>query len=123
MPGGTATADDFLKEARSIVKTRAREHGDFADTHARIAKLWSAYLSIRRDQSQQLDASDVLTMLELVKIAREHTGGFNPDDSLDRIGYAAGAAEVRGKMAQAGYFGAAAQAAMQAFLSNGEERE
>jgi hypothetical protein len=116
MPGG-ATAEDFLDEAREIVKARARAHGDFLDTHARIARLWSAYLSVRREPNAALDASDVLTMLELVKIAREQAGGFNPDDLLDRIGYAAGSAEVRGRMALAGALGESAQAAMVDFTA------
>jgi hypothetical protein len=39
---------------------------------------------------------------------------FNPDDLIDKIGYAAGEAEVYALLARQGYFGTAGQEAIEA---------
>lgn len=75
---------------------RARTHGDKAQNHAKIGVMWNALLHIRPDPAAPLDAHDVATMMELLKIARRYSGSFNPDDYLDGAGYAAVAYEIKG---------------------------
>ena len=45
-----------------------------------------------------LDAHDVATLMEGMKIARRYTGVFNPDDYVDGAGYAACAGEIAAGM-------------------------
>ena len=90
------TAPEFLCLAARIVERRAKTHGDPLANHANIAELWNAYLRIRRTgAATRLTPEDVAVMLALLKLARMHTGEFNPDDDLDFAGYVGVAAEIR----------------------------
>lgn len=85
-------AHDVLLAATDIVGgARQAQHGDKYDNHHMIATLWNGYLH-NHEQSdaprKALQASDVANMMELLKIARRQTGGFNGDDYVDGAGYA-----------------------------------
>ena len=74
---------------------RAATHGDKRRNHAAIAAMWNGFLDARRivGRADDLDAHDVANMMELLKVARRYTGGFNADDYIDGAGYAAVAYE------------------------------
>tara|TARA_R110000822_G_scaffold89145_3_gene206148 strand:+ start:335 stop:649 length:315 start_codon:yes stop_codon:yes gene_type:complete len=59
------------------------------ENHENIAKLWNGYLY----NKEELSASDVANMMELMKVARRKAGAFNADDYVDGAGYAAVAYE------------------------------
>ncbi len=82
------------KAAELVAGDRDRQHGQKKDNFDRIAKLWEAYLSIRRDWSKPLGPIDVGHMMVLMKIARTQSGAVNPDDYVDAAGYAACAGEI-----------------------------
>lgn len=88
--------NDFLRQATQLVAgERNRQHGDKRVNHDNIAELWSAYLKrLTGDQELELGASDVATMMVLLKVARTLAGEFNEDDYVDMIGYAAIAGEL-----------------------------
>lgn len=89
------SAQDFLRQAGQIVRERADTHGDFLETHERIANLWNAYLSNRKcGLGPRIGARDAAMMLMLMKIAREQGGDFNLDTILDILGYGAGVGEI-----------------------------
>ena len=73
---------------------RERTHGDTRENGWRMAVMANAYLEIRRDPAAKLDAEDAFTLMELFKVARRHSGEFNPDDYIDGAGYAGCAGEV-----------------------------
>lgn len=75
--------DEILLQAAALVGgDRARQHGDYRANMNAIAVMWTAYTGRR------FEARDVAWMLALVKIARERTGGDNPDNAIDVAGYA-----------------------------------
>ncbi len=74
---------EILETARDLVAgERAEQHGDFQANMDVIAAMWTAYTGHR------FEARDVAWMMALVKIARERTGGDNPDNAIDVAGYA-----------------------------------
>jgi hypothetical protein len=73
---------------------RDRQHGQKRDNFMRIAAVWQAYLSIRRDPKAPLDPVDVGHMMVLMKIARTQSGAVNADDYIDAAGYAACSGEI-----------------------------
>jgi hypothetical protein len=73
---------------------RDRQHGAKKDNFDRIAAMWNAWLSIRKDQSAPLAAHDVAMMMVVMKLARTQSGSFNIDDYVDACGYASCAGEV-----------------------------
>lgn len=73
---------------------RDRQHGAKKDNFDRIAAVWNAWLSIRRDKAAPLSAHDVGVMMSLMKFARTQSGALNLDDYIDACGYAACAGEV-----------------------------
>lgn len=88
-------ADEICRLAAGLVSgERSRTHGDKRCNHQNIATLWNAYLSIRRYSGSPLTASDALTMMALLKIARMELGDFNPDDAVDGSAYLA----IRGEL-------------------------
>jgi predicted metallopeptidase len=88
-------AHEIARTAADLVGgERDRQHGQKKDNFRRIAALWQAYLTIRRDPKSPLDAVDVGHMMVLMKIARTQSGGLNPDDYIDACGYAACAGEI-----------------------------
>lgn len=90
----TQTAAQFLRAGVRIVRARAKTHGTPNRNHTNIAALWNAYLTAS-GRDGDLAGSDVAMMMLLLKVARQFTGEFNPDDLLDIIGYAGVHAEVR----------------------------
>ncbi len=73
---------------------RDRQHGQKRDNFERIATLWQAYLTIRRDAAEPLGPVDVGHMMVLMKLARTQSGAVNADDYIDAAGYAACAGEI-----------------------------
>lgn len=73
---------------------RARQHGDFEATYARVATLWNAWLKVRKEVAAPLTAHDVVMMLGLMKDARTQSGEHNVDDYIDGAGYRAGAGAI-----------------------------
>ena len=93
-PSGAAV--ELLTEAAELVGgDREASHGDKLENHAKIARLWNAYLAIRPARPKDpLSALDVAHMMVLLKVARTQLGGFNEDDWRDMAGYAGVAAEI-----------------------------
>lgn len=95
------TADAILREtAEAVSGERERTHGDKLANHEKIAHFWTTYLQSRRAERAPLTAHDVALMMVLLKLARTQCGEYNPDDSLDLIGYAACAAEISSRLAE-----------------------
>ncbi|MDF2809483.1 MAG: Che12p58 [Microvirga sp.] len=82
------------KAADLVGGDRDRQHGQKADNFKRIAAMWNAYLSIRRDPAEPLSAVDVGHMMAAMKLARTQSGALNLDDYVDAAGYMACAGEV-----------------------------
>jgi hypothetical protein len=81
-------AEDFLTRAESLVSgERNIQHGEKAENLGKIATLWTAWLTIRRDPTGELTASDVAALCTLLKLARTQSGQYNPDDYVDGPGY------------------------------------
>lgn len=88
-------ASEICATAAELVSgDRQTTHGDKKENHENIAKLWSAYLAIRREPGAPLDAQDAALMVALLKIARTQTGSHNIDDYVDLAGYAGVAGEI-----------------------------
>ena len=84
-------ADILDAVKRTICNDRQDVHGNPEDTHALIARMWSAYLHVRAvEQTPQ----DVAVMMCLFKIARHAMNPKHADNLHDLIGYAAIAAEL-----------------------------
>ncbi len=94
MGDGIMTArEECLKKAIEIVCTdRESQYGAPEDNFAKIADLWSVYLSYA------VTVDDVAMMMALLKIARASTGKFKADNYIDLAGYAACGMEIAGKM-------------------------
>lgn len=91
----TTTASGIASRAAELVGgDRDRQHGQKSDNFMRIATMWSAYLSIRKDQSAPLSAVDVGHMMAAMKLARTQSGALNIDDYVDGAGYLACAGEI-----------------------------
>lgn len=75
--------DSILQTAEELIHgDRAKEYGPPLLNHERIATLWSAYLQ------HEVTASDVATMMILLKVARLKTGHGTRDTWIDIAGYA-----------------------------------
>ena len=84
------TAKEILETALVVIEgDRAVAHGAILESHENIARLWNGYMY----NKDELTASDVAHMMELLKIARRKTGILNRDDYVDGAGYAATAYE------------------------------
>ena len=90
-------AVSVLETAASLVGgDRAAQHGDKLANFRSIAHIWNGTLAAAGVQtSRPLDAHDVATLMEAMKIARRYTGELNIDDFVDAAGYAGVAYEVR----------------------------
>jgi len=82
------------RAAELVGGDREQQHGSKSKNFGNIAALWNAYLSVRRQPEQPLDAVDIGHMMALMKIARTQSGGFNLDDYIDGAGYLACTGEV-----------------------------
>ena len=90
------TAEDIVRRAAELVGgERAAQHGDKLENFAKIARLWTAYMANAGLINTDLSASQAADMMELLKVARRQSGGFNPDDYIDGAGYAGVAFEIR----------------------------
>jgi len=88
-------ATDIAGRAADLVGgDRDRQHGQKADNFNRIATMWNAWLSIRREPDAPLTGHDVGQMMSLMKKARTQSGDLNIDDYVDDCGYAACAGEI-----------------------------
>jgi|TARA_R110000772_G_scaffold72690_4_gene158580 hypothetical protein len=83
--------DEILSKAGHLIGgDRHKTYGDAATSHGRIAKMWSAYLSV------EVSAVDVAAMMVLMKVSRSKGGAVVPhlDNFVDICGYAALAGEM-----------------------------
>lgn len=88
-------ATDIASRAADLVGgDRDRQHGAKKDNFDRIAAIWNAWLTIRREPAAPLTAHDVGMMMALMKAARTQSGSLNLDDYIDMAGYAACTGEV-----------------------------
>ena len=86
------TAKTVLEKAIKLVGgDRSDTHGSMWDNHENIARLWNGYLW----NVEELTASDVANLMELLKVARRKLGSFNPDDYVDGAGYSGVSYECR----------------------------
>jgi hypothetical protein len=83
VPGILDTAKEFFTGERQ------ETHGDAAETHGRIAVLWNAYETMRRNPASPKTGRDVAAMLALMKLARMEGGKFNADNAVDMAAYVA----------------------------------
>jgi len=92
--GGTQSeAGRILRKAANLIDgSRTGTHGDYSETLAMMAALWSAYLG------QTLGADDAARMMAMGKIARASCGdGSFLDHDLDGAAYLAMAGAVGAK--------------------------
>lgn len=92
-------ADDFCTEAARLVSgDREAQHGDKKSNFECVALLWNAYIRARalcgKGTGWDLEAVDVGSLMELLKVARRLTGSFNADDYIDAAGYAGCTGEI-----------------------------
>ena len=77
---------------------RDRVHGAKGKNFADIAAFWTTYLQRRFPGfTGVLDGTDAALMGDLLKTARTVSGKHNPDDYVDKAGYAACAGEIAGR--------------------------
>jgi hypothetical protein len=95
-------AGEVAKRAAELVTgDRAREHGDMLQNYTNVAHVWNGILAAAGKQTRQpIDAHDVVTLMEGLKIARRYSGAYNEDDYVDSAGYAGLACEIRGRAKQ-----------------------
>ncbi len=93
-PKPLSAGEISFRASQLVNGDRARQHGEFEDTYARVAVLWNAWLKIRKDVAAPLTAHDVVMMMGLMKDARTQSGGHNLDDYVDSAGYRAGAGAI-----------------------------
>lgn len=93
-------AAEICNEAGKLVAgDRQRTHGDKLENHQKIALVWNGILAAAgKAPTSPLDAHDVATLMEGMKIARRFAGDFNADDYVDGAGYAAVAGEIADRM-------------------------
>ena len=81
---------DILKEAHALINgERQGDYGRPAESFARIAALWSAYLG------RPTSARDVALCMALLKLSRE-SHHHKHDNLLDAAGYIALASDMEG---------------------------
>ena len=77
-------AKQILQQAIKLVGgDRSDTNGGMWENHENIARLWNGYLW----NVEELEASDVANLMELLKVARRKLGSFNSDDYVDGAGY------------------------------------
>ena len=82
--------DEVLQTAEGLIcGDRQEAYGDAAESHQRIADLWTAYLDT------EICALDVAAMMVLLKVSRSK-GADRDDNWIDICGYAALAGEMQG---------------------------
>lgn len=83
-----------MAAAKLVSGDREKTHGDKLQNHENIATMWNAYMQIRREPGAPLSPLDVALMIDLLKTARTQLGAHNPDDYVDKAGYAGVAGEI-----------------------------
>lgn len=93
-------AKDFALAAMNLVGGDRREaYGDAMEHYSALAKLVNGYLeSVGKAAETPLNALDLVTILELLKINRRNFGPFKIDNFVDQVGYAAVAGEIAHKI-------------------------
>ncbi len=82
------TTPTILDEAAAVVSgPRQEAYGDPAANLGSTARLWTAYLSARRDPAAPIDGADVARMMILLKVARD-AHAPKRDNWVDIAGYA-----------------------------------
>lgn len=81
-------ASDFLHRAADALGEREETHGEMVRNHANVALLFSAYLQLL-GHPVKLKPSQAAELLQMLKVARRHTGAYNDDDDVDDLGYGA----------------------------------
>jgi hypothetical protein len=84
---------DVLVAAIEAVQLRNKKYGEPKDNFYRISVLWNAWLSVRKEPSEPLTATDVAIMLGDVKKARLANDPTHMDSWIDLCGYGACGAE------------------------------
>lgn len=89
-------AKDFAVAAMNLVSGDRKEaYGDAVTHYSSLAALVNGYLeSVGKASETPLNALDVVTILELLKINRRNYGPFRTDNFVDQVGYAAVAGEI-----------------------------
>lgn len=87
-------SEEMLHYAAGLVSgDRAKNYGDKAQNHERIAALWRMWLA-QRGKPSDVGAYDVAMMMILVKIARLMHSPGHADSHTDIAGYAAICEEI-----------------------------
>lgn len=73
-----------LEEATEVVTQRENVHGTAAETHRRIARLWTAYLDL---DPGTIEAHDAAVMLDQLSDARIRENPKHRDNWVDKAGY------------------------------------
>lgn len=90
-----SSAAEYLQTAAALVGGQRNEtHGDKEECFGRMASMLDAYIAIRRFPGSPIEAWETAIIMQLWKIARMHSGAYNPDDFIDNCGYAGCAAEL-----------------------------
>jgi hypothetical protein len=88
--------ESILDEAIRVTSgDRRRDYDAAGPNHERIARLWNAYITSRKEANALLSPLDVATMMILLKVAR---ASFTPtrDSYVDIAGYAKCCAQIQG---------------------------
>lgn len=92
--GNTTLGEDapetVLAEAERIINgPRAAYYGEATTNHARIARLWDAFLASRPHPLDPLEPHEVALLMVLMKMARLIESSGHRDSYVDMCGYAA----------------------------------
>ena len=74
---------------------RRRDYDHAKPNHERIAALWNAYLSVRKDPAAPISAADVAALMIQLKLAR-HAHAPKRDNYTDIAGYAKCLSQIEG---------------------------
>jgi hypothetical protein len=86
------SASEMLKQGSElVVGDRDKTHGSKLKNHENIAAMWNVYMKQKygRSLTWKITPVDVTNMMALLKIARQLTGKYNPDDYIDGAAYLA----------------------------------
>lgn len=83
-----------LEAAIKTVADRGAPYGGVEDNFGRIAALWRVHMKNRYGLDTEIDASDVASMMILMKLARLENQPRHPDSWIDIAGYAACGGEI-----------------------------
>lgn len=88
--------ESMLDEAKRLTsRDRQKNYGHPRDNFKRIADLWNAYLSNRKNPETDISVEDIAWMMVLLKIARD-LNRPTKDNLVDAVGYTRTLAMIRG---------------------------